>query len=74
MATERDDASGPSPNYGVKAAYILVLAVVVGFLMAVFVTETGESILRWFWIGIAVSAIYLLAALANNAERLRTES
>ncbi|WP_247730173.1 hypothetical protein [Halovivax limisalsi] len=75
MATEGDDASsGPGPQYGSKAAFILVLAIFFGFFVAVFVTNDLGPILQWFWIGIAVTVVYLLAALANAVERLRQGS
>ena len=58
-------------NFVVVAVFVMA-AIGVGYFLA---WDSGDAghLLRWFWIGIAVTIVYLLYRIAGSLEKLRVE-
>lgn len=53
-------------------ATIMVIALSVGYFVA-WDTHDSSKLLTWFWIGIAITIVYLLYRITTNVEKLRAE-
>lgn len=50
----------------------IVFSTAIGFWAAVQHTNDLATVRTWFWIGLGLAGVYLLAAIADSLDQLRT--
>lgn len=71
-SSECEASNNPATTNALILGMILVPTLGIGFLGMVLVEDPGVMV-TWFWIGIALSIVFLLNQLALNVKKLRFE-